>query len=474
MKKIITIIILIAIMTTLFIGCDPNNKDRSNNETEGMEKSVLISTEKSVMLSPASIRKVESVPNEPVLKSSFKDDEYYYYLFYLGDLKNVPLDSSFSFLHEYKSMGLNTELEMTSTVLSVSEISSMASQTVTETVKLSSSLSSKISAKAGTKNNYVSAEIAMSFSSSASISNQFTNSYQRASKFSEEQQKKVRISFNENTADGYYGYAPTAILKMYSLVVYDPAEDKFSVDTYSEIDKNWIGFYYYSSFEEFANYQYETLDFSIPSNLPTPTNEYQDETSWSVITSTMNRYNCNDGNGYNKAEQEELEGWRSRHDGFEIGALSLYGCTQNGNHFRVNDVNDLSIKWKVLRDVTSLPLVGNASLTKLNSDTCKTIHGTDFSNKNSEIKYGASWVRVTYSDDTQKTFSKPNIMENANTGTIVEIFSSQSEDFNKNKDISKIEVIIAYELYCGGPGFLGIWWHEYTNWRLEYTYDFTK
>ena len=109
----------------------------------------------------------------------------------------------------------------------------------------------------------------------------------------------------------------------------------------------------------------------------------------------------------------------------------------------------------------------NTSSTKLANDKARSVKGT---NINERVGYGAYWVRVTYTDGSQDTFNKTNVLKNATKGTIVTLLTKN--DIDTEKSIESIDVVLVYEIDAGGRGFLGIWWHEYTNWRCEYTYSF--
>ena len=476
MKKILVMLIVLIICFSL-VACGESSNDNITNTNEETisnspqpkedadEKTNVAEIDKKLFLGSSNVRKLESVAS-PEMLSAIKDDDYCYYLFYLGKIVNVPIDSDFSFLKQY-SKKANSSFEITTAEYTSEEISSSTEQTVSETVNTSYGHKAQITGKFGSKYNNITLTYAFNYSWSKNNTESITESFSNTSKYSKENKVTTRLEFNENSPEGFYGYGVTAVLKMYAFVVRDIKTDAYSVITYSEIDKKWMGFYYFAEQSDFINYEYETLKFEIPDNLPIPDETYESPDSWESISLTMEWYNCNDGDKYNKNIPEESATWRSRHDGFELGELVLYGCKQIGNNYKILNEKDFSIKWKVIQDVEDLPKVGGSSKTEIAFDDCKTIHGTDF---NEKIDEGAYWVRVTYSDDTQQTFKRANIMENAMPGTFVELCNSSW--LNSNKKIKRIDCIIVYELDSGGPGFLGIWWHDRTNWRLEYTYNF--
>lgn len=192
---------------------------------------------------------------------------------------------------------------------------------------------------------------------------------------------------------------------------------------------------------------------------------------YSVITNTMFRYSCSDGSHYNTEAPEESSAWRSRHDNFEIGELELYGCEKMENEYRIVNASEFAIKYKVLQDLGDLkdPKGGKNGSTSLwiNSDGETAVLGT---NINSAVGVGAYYIKVKYSDGKELPLSKTDMFKGATQGTVIDMI--QASDIDMNATIVSVEVTVVYEMYSGGPGILDIWWHEYPNWRCEYTYNF--
>ncbi len=189
--------------------------------------------------------------------------------------------------------------------------------------------------------------------------------------------------------------------------------------------------------------------------------------SWEEIDITMNRYNCNDGNNYNKAEPEHDPAWVAMHDGFEIGELTLMGCEKSGNNFKVKSIDEFSIKYFLIQNPDELPYKNDAPHKYIEKDTCNVVVNTSISET---IGEGAYWVRVTYSDNTQEESKAVNIFDGKSDHSYINLIDVN--DLEDGKVISKIDVVVVYEMFRGGPGFMGIWWKEHTNWRCEYTFNF--
>lgn len=463
-KNIVGTIVFIVIVMALamsLVACS-NSVTDTKQGTDGTVKMKLSNTE---ILSAKDLRTVTK-KDEPTLKKAFRDDDYYYYLFDLGSINNVPLEG-FSGMIKYENHGQSATYQLESSSVESSTITKTVSATTQGTVTSSASATLKIAEEVGmTDVCKVSAEYAYTATVGASISASYTDSYTEASNFSKTKKTSVSMSFDKNAENGYYGYVLTGAVEVYAIVAFDIKKATYIVDYFSDIKQYWIDFYYFTSSDEFVNYRYETIPFAVPDNLEIPT-QYVDLYKISeTISITMDRYNCNDGNRYNKAEQEENANWRSRHDGFELGELKVYGCAKAGNLYAIKRAEEFSIKYHVLQNVQELPRVGT-QLTCIENDTETKVVGT---NINQRIGRGAYWVRVTYTDDTQSQYNATNQFENANSRTYVELLNSSQID--PNKTIRQVEVVVVYELFAGGPGFLGIWWKEYSNWRCETVLNF--
>ncbi len=216
-----------------------------------------------------------------------------------------------------------------------------------------------------------------------------------------------------------------------------------------------------NKFNELVNEAYATMSNKFKTIVP--------NTSWDTIKNYMHRENCAKDNDYNPNSKETNTIWLSRHDAFELGILNLYGCEKVNNNYKLKNANDFSIKYQLLQNIDNLPQNdSDVHLAKIESDTATKVTSTNINKKT--IGRGAYWVRVTYTDDTQKEFNQTNFLDAKSKGSYIELIDQ--DDLNSNKIIDKIEVVVVYELYTGGPGFLGIWWKEYTNWRCSFTYNF--
>ncbi len=483
MKK--TLIIVMCLILLVFLAsCNGSNVDSTNESTEKTE--TFIGTIVDTAGIEREIKGVEcsAKSNNDITKqyTSFKDNEYSYYVFYTGRLYNVALENgSRDYYHGFEEK----ELKFVVSEATTNMVKRTASQVVVNSSHQDFSVSESFkyskgsNASVGVAINYISASVGMSksielglsatqswgFSQSETIS----KSYEDCVTKSKEEETSLKINFNSKYPVGYYLYTLIGDLDVYNIVVVDRDTEEFEVYTFSSVVTSNRQLLYLGDELEYSSEPSDPLEFDLSKVedclLKEPTTDIS-ELNDSVITVTMNRYNCNDGNNYNKNEREESATWRSRHNGYEIGQLNLYGCVKNGNQYNIVDENNFAIRYQVLKDTEDLPRV-NTSSTKLANDKATSVKGT---NINERVGYGAYWVRVTYTDGSQDTFNKTNVLKNATKGTIVTLLTKN--DIDTKKSIESIDVVLVYEIDAGAPGFLGIWWHEYTNWRCEYKYSF--
>lgn len=459
-KSILPILVLLLIFATACFSACGNN---SNGSGTGKVTSIT-----DVQLLSAPQLRIATAKESPELKYSFRDDDYYYYLFDLGKINNVPLEG-FSNLVQFENHGQTVTHSFEVSVVDSTTITNTVTETTKHSVEVKETEGVKVAAKVGLSEQCkLSSEYSYSRSRGAGISSSYTKSYTSAATKSQSRTEKTEIKFDANSESGYYGYVLTGVVEVYAIVVYDVDKKIYAVDYFSDILNSWPGFYFFKTSDEFVNYEYETIPFTVPTNLKKP-EEYKDlnEETLFPIVCAVNKYNCNDGNQYNKNEQEESADWRSRHDGFELVELAIYGCSKAGNIFSIKETGNFSIKLHVLQNTEDLPKVGT-SLTRVNNDTESKVRNT---NINQKIGYGAYWVRITYADDSQEQYYATNQLQNADSNTYIELVGK--EKLGGNKTIKSVEVVVVYELFAGAPGFMGIWWKEYTNWRCEYTFNFT-
>ncbi len=158
-----------------------------------------------------------------------------------------------------------------------------------------------------------------------------------------------------------------------------------------------------------------------------------------------------------------------RHDNFDLVKLVIINAEKlNDGSYRLPKGYPLALSLKVLQNVASLPLNGNANTKALSDDDYSgSVAGTNISNK--KIGYGAYYVCITYTDGTKYERNATNILSGKGNNDLVRIEIST----DTGKTISNVSVVVVYEIITKGKGALGIWWNEHSNWRLTATLNFS-
>lgn len=400
------------------------------------------------------------------------DDEYYVYYFYLGDIRNTPVYSSVALQYMFDEQVTFTFSRLTEQAvqqqLERSE-TAITHSSYTGGFAVSAEVGKQDVAKIGfsTDHHWTGGwenTVTVSESNVSSYVNADTASLSTTISFSEQQHTKghfYRVSFYETA-------------RAYGVVVYDVKAQTYSVEYRTLLNESSRTRVWEESEDGTFTYEKEgELVFDTDAAIAyasshTPTEKVvTKEVTAEKIDLSLTRHNCNEGNNFDKRYEEENATWRSRHDNYELGQLSLYGCVKQENTYVVVEPSELALRYQVTQNLNRLPLVGNAEGTNLYDDNATTVLDT---NINSKVGYGAYWVRVTYADDSQVQWNATNVLADASVGTVVTLADSSRLDVNKA--VKKVEIVLVYELHCTGHGVMGIAWHEHTNWRCETTLHF--
>lgn len=416
------------------------------------------------------------IDNGLTLVDSFTDNKYNYFFIDLGYAKNVPISPGVAV--EYNGQTPIT-VSFEKRTITEESVSKALTKAVSESVSVTSMGSATF--EVNQKFKYVVGETSVGASYSrqwgtvTDKSNSTSNTYETAVSQAEEQSTALTYTVGENDEKkGFYRLSLMGTCDIYAVV--QTSRDNSSVINISYTLSARDDLKYRLEYDDDGQFDCSTDNIELPDNyyltLPIPTRQAEmsssednvyDSEPWYMIAVTMDRYNCKDGSKYNKSKPDSS----ARHSGFEIGELKLYGCRQDGESYKLCSFEDFAIRYEVLENINDLPR-NDCKLAHIQDDSANRVLGT---NIDSRIGYGAYWVRITYSDDSQVQYNGTNMLKYAGEGTVIDLLSA--DELNSSKRVKKIDVVVAYELYAGAPGvFFGIWWHEYTNWRCEYTYEF--
>ncbi len=228
---------------------------------------------------------VSAMPAGTQTKTDFRDDNYYYYIFYLGKLENVPLQTPDQYQY-YRYSGNNYTRSFTTTYAETQTIEEQSSYatSVTEEQYHEASVTAGIEVTASAGAIFAKAETTVSVETgytggwNKSTNDTWTNSYTKAETFSVENAETIEFSFDSSCAEGYYRYILFGTLDVYTVVIYDPATEQYELNTFSVIVAQGFDLDYSAS-STFDDYEIPELPLepSLLENLG-----YQPETYYSA------------------------------------------------------------------------------------------------------------------------------------------------------------------------------------------------
>lgn len=344
MKKILALILATAMLSS-FVGCTITigNLSSTQNTTIQMPTSQTITTQNTTTqtttqsttvqttttqttqsLAPAvafNTTRYTATPRDEQLNPefdemySFKDDEYYYYIFYLGSLHNVPLQD-ISEVEIYDYFGDDYSLTLKSTESDTSSISEMVS--VAERTCVSSQV--QVSGKIGTNKDskiQLEAGVARTVSSSRTLSE--TQSYTQAASFTTSKTRELQVHFNQNYAQGHYRFILLGELDVFGVIIKNIQTGECFSDIYNVIVTQTCRLDYSSS-PRFNDTKIEKLIFDLSQseidNLPIPQIDIE-KAKGPDLTKTVTYHS-----GY---ERKKIDAsYTYRYDTFDISALSEF------------------------------------------------------------------------------------------------------------------------------------------------------
>ena len=182
----------------------------------------------------------EAYPNENFKDTmvSWYDDEYEYFVFDIGKIKNVPLTSAYSvFLYT------GAEMKFEETIEKSSQKTLSTSTATAKTSMVRTSFGGTLSVKGGISaglGEAVSANVEMGYSVTTTNENVnqtvWTDTYTQCESFSETSTTKMTLNFNDSCSTGNYQYLYLGNITVYYAVVRDRSTGEIYAQTYDKID----------------------------------------------------------------------------------------------------------------------------------------------------------------------------------------------------------------------------------------------
>ena len=284
MKKWIAFLLVISMLVCGLAAC--------NSAGSGGATTVSVDTAKTATELYTTIPAGEKGARECDLQASFSDDNYWYYIYYLGRVRGVPVsDISTNWFHYTGSAEITKELKIVEMTGEKIAKSVESSNTVTDawskelsnslTASISASISKQISVGASAQLDFLQVGGSSSSTSTVvgSLESGFTQKYGISSSTQStlmqyeaaEKEKTLTVEKTmtfrfvpSETKVGYYNYLTLGTVDTFAVVIYDPVKNSAGITTISE----WIALYdelVYSEdelFEEAADPGQLTLDVS--------------------------------------------------------------------------------------------------------------------------------------------------------------------------------------------------------------------
>lgn len=262
---------LIGILLLAFVSCDaesplPNDQPTTDQPTESTDipttptyhpGGTTVAIAKNVRYSATS---VEDIPNPDYdMCYSFYDEDYYYYVFYLGCIDHVPLQSNAS-VYEYN--GNHYEKEISTTITNETMVSEMVSQAESTCVTHSVEVGVK-----GTFGNDLIAkklEVGLSVCGSRAHTTSREQSYSTASSYSETNAETTKFAFTDASKIGYYRYVLFGDIDVFGVLIKDIDSGEYYTDTYQIVASQYFSLDY-SETSRFNDNNYQKLVFSLTS-----------------------------------------------------------------------------------------------------------------------------------------------------------------------------------------------------------------
>lgn len=214
-----------------------NKTTDSGNDKNADEKTTLDSLK--FAKAETTIEKNKSLKSSDII--SFRDDDYYYFVFDLAKFYNIPVDSTYDYC-TYGGTG-DVMRTMTASTASSNTIQNSTTKTHQETTTFSSTKSVDASFTIGRNPPSPTGGITWSFHVGIGYSrtkgntdtDSWTESYNEAASYSSSEARTTTISFNSGDPAGNYYYYLSVDTQVYGTIIKSISTGEFYVTTYSSV-----------------------------------------------------------------------------------------------------------------------------------------------------------------------------------------------------------------------------------------------
>lgn len=410
--------------------------------------------------------------NEVECVDSFTDGIYNYYCYYLGFLENFPLMYSSTIKHTGNGEQTYERTLITETQESIeNSVSNSVSITNADYWENERGLEVGIEVKGGKALASIKQTFKGTWGEEHSQSTATETIHSVASTLAESSADAFQLHLTASDPIGEYRYVHyTKKAFVYAVVAYNKSSEQFSYDRVtfaSDSVKDSVVMVEYSADGNFNSDNEETLIFdpslidSIDVHAPLENRAPSVDEPILPINIPVNRHLCRNDSNYNMNTSGNENDGHTDHDQYEIGHLTIYGCTAAGNVFNVEDSKSFAIDYVFEQRTDDLPNEYNNEL-RISDDDSSNVLGTEIKD---QIHHGAYQIRIL--DDSGRLIYQNvqcDFMRNKDIGSVVSLVPGSIDC----KEIGSIEITIVYELY-----YYYSWFdHHHTNWRCDYIFYF--
>jgi len=403
------------------------------------------------------------------LISSFSDGDFYYYYLYLGDVEYVPI----SWSPTYQYVGIPIELSFSTSTITTNSIRQSESVCASNSISVSNTLSAQFSISGGKKDVFE-VGLTLGWENTKERVSQYstTETYESATEWSETNTSSSSFVIDQRFSQGYYRYTLFSQCDVFCVLIYDVEEDEYYKEYIVNARENT--YFYGLDFSTSPNFARSfqdsiSLDDSLLEDLDVPTETLELPNDVIVFTDyqiSLDPRSCAKDNGYDTDDTEDDDLAKNEIDPDLVKLLitNAYAMDDDGYIFGP----DFGLHLKLIQDPNDVTVTHYSGSTVQNAqisiDTAKSASGTTI---NSQIKSGAVYLLLTYSDGTTQEHFEVNIFEGLTNNSTIHLLDDISVD--DNKEIESIQITVVYEIVANWQGFLGIWSTTHTNWRIDYT-----
>lgn len=205
--------------------------------------------------------------------TSYYDDSYNYYVFDLGYLQDVPLETSTQFVKYGGWQGVNATLEFVRTQTNTTSMQTTTQEVATSMTKwdYGASGSAKVGSTLG-KDRLISMSAEIQFGVSASMgtsdSKSWSTTYSKCEQATETMSTKINLTFTQSCPTGYYRYALIGDVSVYGVLIQDKETKEYECYNFTSLNAWGYGLDF-SKERGVIQYGSDKLTFNVDDVLPT-------------------------------------------------------------------------------------------------------------------------------------------------------------------------------------------------------------